>query len=76
MSADVIDAGYEDALGALLNVKNINEVVLCGDAKLAQVVFEEMGEEVEGYSDVYQSSENSARRDGMGRAQTFAQSRL
>ncbi|KFZ04921.1 hypothetical protein V501_08837 [Pseudogymnoascus sp. VKM F-4519 (FW-2642)] len=56
ISAGVVDAGYEGAMGALMEVKNPNGVVLYKDAKLAQIVFEEMGETVEGYSGIYQSS--------------------
>jgi len=62
--AGVIDAGYEGAMGALMEVKNPNGVVLCENAKLAQVVFEEMGEAVEGYKGIYQSSTSSVGRDG------------
>lgn len=64
ISAGVIDAGYEGAMGALMEVKNPNGVVLYKDSKLAQVVFEKMEETVEGYSGIYQSSTSSAGRDG------------
>jgi dUTP pyrophosphatase len=64
ISAGVVDAGYEGAMGALMEVKNPSGVVLHKDAKLAQIVFEEMGETVEGYSGVYQSSTSSVGRDG------------
>ncbi|OOF90930.1 hypothetical protein ASPCADRAFT_211527, partial [Aspergillus carbonarius ITEM 5010] len=49
ITAGVVDAGYEGAMGAVLEVKNPHGVVLYRDAKLAQIVFEELGEMVEGY---------------------------
>jgi dUTP pyrophosphatase len=64
ISAGVVDAGYEGAMGALMEVKNPNGVVLYKNSKLAQVVFEQMGETVEGYNGVYQSSTSSIGRDG------------
>ncbi|RAK97284.1 putative dUTPase [Aspergillus ibericus CBS 121593] len=68
ITAGVVDAGYQGALGALLEVNNPNGVVLFRDAKLAQIVFEELGEMVEGYSGIYQASTSSVGRDGTGRA--------
>ncbi|KAH7409545.1 dUTPase-like protein [Cadophora sp. MPI-SDFR-AT-0126] len=65
ISAGVVDAGYEGAMGALMEVKNPNGLVLYENAKLAQIVFEEMAEEVEGYSGVYQASTSSVGRNGM-----------
>ncbi|KAG4437999.1 hypothetical protein IFR05_006500 [Cadophora sp. M221] len=65
ISSGVVDAGYEGAMGALMEVKNPHGVVLYENAKLAQIVFEEMGEEVEGYRGVYQASTSSVGRDGM-----------
>ncbi|KAK0110035.1 hypothetical protein ONS95_002695 [Cadophora gregata] len=62
--AGVVDAGYEGAMGALLEVKNPNGVVLYENAKLAQIVFEQISEEVEGYNGVYQASTSSVGRDG------------
>jgi dUTP pyrophosphatase len=64
IAAGVVDAGYEGAMGALMEVKNPNGVVLYKDAKLAQIVFEELGEAVEGYNGIYQSSNTSVGRDG------------
>ena len=64
VSAGVVDAGYEGAMGALLEVKNPYGVVLHKDAKLAQLVLEQMEGEVEGYSGVYQSSISSVGVDG------------
>jgi dUTP pyrophosphatase len=66
--AGVIDAGYNGAMGALMEVKNPHGVILYKDSKLAQIVFEEMTENVEGYSGVYQSSTSSAGRDGQGKS--------
>jgi dUTP pyrophosphatase len=63
VTAGVVDAGYEGALGALIEVKNPHGVVLHRNAKLAQIVFEEA---VEGYNGSYQSSTSSAGRDGTG----------
>lgn len=64
ITAGVVDAGYEGALGALLEVKNPHGVVLYRDAKLAQIVFEELSEAVEGYNGIYQASMSSVGRDG------------
>ncbi|PYI34866.1 dUTPase-like protein [Aspergillus indologenus CBS 114.80] len=64
IAAGVVDAGYEGAMGALLEVKNPHGVVLYQNAKLAQIVFEELGEIVEGYQGIYQSSTSSAGRNG------------
>lgn len=55
-------------MGAVMEVKNPYGVVLHQNAKLAQIVFEEMGETVTAYRGVYQSSIGSAGRDGTGRA--------
>lgn len=68
ISAGVVDAGYEGAMGALMEVKNPKGIVLYKDSKLAQIVFEEIGERVDGYSGIYQSSSSSVGRDGTERA--------
>lgn len=68
VTAGVVDAGYEGALGALIEVKNPHGVVLYRDAKLAQIVFEELGETVEGYNGIYQSSTSRVGRDGTGQS--------
>ena len=52
IDAGVVDAGYEGAMGALMEVKNPKGIVLYRNAKLAQIVFEEMGEMVEGYGGI------------------------
>lgn len=64
ISAGVVDAGYESAMGSMMDVRNPNGVVLFRDAKLAQIVFEELGGEVEGYRKTGQSSMCSIGRDG------------
>ncbi|KAH7337367.1 dUTPase-like protein [Pyrenochaeta sp. MPI-SDFR-AT-0127] len=64
INAGVVDAGYNGTMGALMEVKNPNGVVLYHNAKLAQIVVEEMGETVEGYNGIYQSSKSSVGRDG------------
>ncbi|KAL1847486.1 hypothetical protein Plec18170_008599 [Paecilomyces lecythidis] len=63
--AGVVDAGYEGAMGALMEVKNPNGVILYKNARLAQIVIEELGETVEGYNGIYQSSTTSVGRDGI-----------
>lgn len=63
-----MDAGYEGAMGALMDVKNPMGVVLWRDAKIAQIVFEELRDGVrkgEGYGGIYQGSEGVGGRDGM-----------
>ncbi|KAE8155528.1 putative dUTPase [Aspergillus tamarii] len=62
--AGVVHAGYEGAMGALMEVRNPSRVVLYRNAKLAQIVFEELGQSVEGYNSIYQSSTTSVGRDG------------
>jgi dUTP pyrophosphatase len=52
--AGVMDSGYEGAVGAMLQVVNPHGLRLIRDAKLAQIVFHQMSERVEGYSGVYQ----------------------
>ncbi|KAJ6109833.1 hypothetical protein N7486_002068 [Penicillium sp. IBT 16267x] len=68
ISAGVVDAGYEGAMGALMEVKNPHGVVLYRDSKLAQIVFEELGGVVEVYKGIYQASTSSVGRDGVGKA--------
>ncbi|EKD21657.1 dUTPase [Drepanopeziza brunnea f. sp. 'multigermtubi' MB_m1] len=63
--AGVVDAGYEGAIGALMEVNNPNGIVMLSSHKF---VFEEMGEMVEGYSGIYQSSTSGIRRDGTAKA--------
>ncbi|SMQ52530.1 unnamed protein product [Zymoseptoria tritici ST99CH_3D7] len=66
VTSGVVDAGYEGGMGALLEVKNPAGVNLFKDAKLAQIVFEEMKGAVEGYKGVYQGSTRSAGQGGVG----------
>lgn len=68
IAAGVVDAGYEGAMGALMEVKNPHGVVLYRGSKLAQIVVEELGDVVEGYKGIYQASTSSAGRDGVGKA--------
>lgn len=56
LSAGVMDSGYKGAVGALLQVVNPYGLLLFRDARLAQMVFHEMSEAVEGYGGVYQGS--------------------
>jgi dUTP pyrophosphatase len=53
-------------MGAMMEVRNEHGVTLCRDAKLAQIVFAEMSEEVEGYDGIYQGSvqSSSCHQDG------------
>lgn len=64
LSAGVVDAGYEGALGALLDVRNPHGIVLYRNAKLGQVAVYRMEGEVAGYSGVYQSSTSTIGRNG------------
>lgn len=64
LTAGVIDAGYEGALGALLDVRNPHGIVLFKDAKLGQIILHKLEEKVSGYSGVYQSSASTVGRDG------------
>jgi dUTP pyrophosphatase len=65
LMAGVVDAGYEGAMGAMMEVKNPYGVELHRNAKLAQIVVEEMAETVEGYKGVYQAARDSVGRDGI-----------
>lgn len=64
LTAGVVDAGYEGALGALLDVKNPAGILLYKDAKLGQIVMHQLEEKVAGYRGVYQYSGSSLGRDG------------
>ncbi|KAH7078902.1 putative dUTP diphosphatase Dut [Paraphoma chrysanthemicola] len=52
--AGVMDSGYKGPIGAMLQVVNPHGLRLIRDAKLAQMVFHQMTESVEGYSGGYQ----------------------
>ncbi|KAF1844819.1 putative dUTPase [Cucurbitaria berberidis CBS 394.84] len=54
INAGVMDSGYKGAVGAMLQVVNPHGLRLLRDAKLAQMVFHQMSEPVDGYSGVYQ----------------------
>lgn len=64
ISAGVVDAGYQGAMGALMLVNNPHGVLLHKDAKLAQIVLHKMEREVEGYKGIYQASKSSAGLNG------------
>ncbi|KAJ6599662.1 deoxyuridine 5'-triphosphate nucleotidohydrolase [Mycena sp. CBHHK59/15] len=55
VSAGVMDSGYKGTIGGMLQVVNPHGLTLFKDAKLAQFVFHQMKEKVEGYSGVYQN---------------------
>ncbi|KAJ7132976.1 putative dUTP diphosphatase Dut [Mycena filopes] len=55
VSAGVMDSGYKGTIGGMLQVVNPHGLTLFKDAKLAQFVFHQMKEKVEGYSGAYQN---------------------
>jgi dUTP pyrophosphatase len=54
LTAGVMDSGYVGAVGALMQVLNPAGLRVYPSARLAQFVFHQMSEEVEGYAGVYQ----------------------
>ncbi|KAK2855660.1 hypothetical protein FQN49_004967 [Arthroderma sp. PD_2] len=56
MNAGVMDSGYNGSVGALLQVLNPSGLRLYKNARLAQFVFHQMSEPVDGYKGVYQGS--------------------
>ncbi|KAK2757342.1 hypothetical protein FQN54_004856 [Arachnomyces sp. PD_36] len=54
LDAGVMDSGYEGAVGAVLQVLNPSGLRLYKNARLAQFVFHQMSEPVEGYNGMYQ----------------------
>jgi len=64
LTAGVVDAGYEGALGALLDVRNPAGIILYKDAKLGQIILHQLEEKVAGYHGIYQFSASSLGRDG------------
>ncbi|KAL8938154.1 MAG: hypothetical protein Q9211_003338 [Gyalolechia sp. 1 TL-2023] len=56
LSAGLMDSGYKGAVGAMLQVMNPHGLLLFRHARLAQMVFHQMSEPVDGYSGVYQGS--------------------
>lgn len=58
VSAGLMDSGYRGAVGGLLQVVNPHGLRLYRDARLAQVVFYQMAEPVEGYQGQYQGSKS------------------
>ena len=57
LSAEVMDSGYKGAVGAMLQVVNPHNLLLFRDARLVQMVFNQLSEPVESYSGVYQGLE-------------------
>ncbi|KAF8529946.1 deoxyuridine 5'-triphosphate nucleotidohydrolase [Gautieria morchelliformis] len=55
VSAGVMDAGYRGAIGGMLQVVNPFGLLVYKNAKLAQFVFHELKDKVEGYAGVYQN---------------------
>ncbi|KAH8694170.1 dUTPase-like protein [Talaromyces proteolyticus] len=68
LTAGVIDAGYDGALGALLDVRNPTGIVLSRNAKLGQITLHRLEEKVAGYSGIYQFSQSTLGRDGSPRS--------
>jgi dUTP pyrophosphatase len=66
LSAGVMDSGYKGAVGALMQVVNAHGVTLHQNARLAQMVFHEMTEEVAGYIGVYQGATGLSAPSGGG----------
>ncbi|KAF3491820.1 deoxyuridine 5'-triphosphate nucleotidohydrolase [Arthroderma uncinatum] len=56
LNAGVMDSGYNGSVGALLQVLNPAGLRLYKNARLAQFVFHQMSEPVDGYKGVYQGS--------------------
>lgn len=58
VSAGLMDSGYHGAVGGMLQVVNPHGLRLYRDARLAQIVFHQMCETVEGYQGQYQGSKS------------------
>lgn len=71
LTAGAIDAGYEGALGALLDVRNPHGAILCKNAKLGQIALHQLEGKVAGYSGIYQYSENTNGKDGQAKMKTL-----
>ena len=56
ITAGVVDSGYSGCLGAQLVVNNPYGLKVVRNARLAQIVFVQMTDMVDGYSGVYQGS--------------------
>lgn len=56
LSAGLVDAGYEGAMGGLLDVRNPFGITLVKNAKLGQISMHSLSEKVTGYNGIYQSS--------------------
>ncbi|KAM4066493.1 dUTPase domain-containing protein [Hirsutella rhossiliensis] len=64
LTAGVVDAGYEGALGALLDIRNPMGIVLWRNAKLGQITMHRLEDKVAGYRGIYQFSASTIGRDG------------
>ncbi|KXT02154.1 hypothetical protein AC578_5971 [Pseudocercospora eumusae] len=58
VTAGVMDSGYKGAIGAMLQVMSPHGLILYENAKVAQMVFQEMSEKTEGYRGVYQGAQS------------------
>ena len=67
LTAGVVDAGYEGALGALLDVRNPHGAILYKNAKLGQIAFHQLEDKVTGYNGIYQFSADTGGRDGQAK---------
>ena len=56
VSAGLMDSGYHGAVGGMLQVVNPHGLRLYRDARLAQIIYHQMSEPVEGYQGHYQGS--------------------
>ncbi|KAK4610394.1 putative deoxyuridine 5'-triphosphate nucleotidohydrolase [Fulvia fulva] len=56
LRAGVMDSGYRGAVGAMLQVASPHGITLYGNARLAQMVFHQMSESVDGYDGAYQNA--------------------
>ncbi|KAG7294024.1 hypothetical protein NEMBOFW57_004085 [Staphylotrichum longicolle] len=65
VTAGVVDAGYQGVLGAMLDVRNPEGVVVFRGARLGQIVVHAMEGEVEGYKGVYQGAGGVEGREGL-----------
>jgi dUTP pyrophosphatase len=66
LSAGLVDAGYEGAMGGLLDVRNPHGITLIKNAKLGQISIHSLSEKVAGYGGIYQrASSVAAGQDGL-----------
>jgi dUTP pyrophosphatase len=60
LSAGLVDAGYEGAMGGLLDVRNPFGIILIKNAKLGQITMHSLPEKVTGYDGIYQRASSVA----------------